>query len=735
MLRRFGGFAVMLCSLTVLSAQDLDSVPTLQNRKPANLADQIPDASERVAFLHLFERASPAEMRARGQAFFSGFPQSAFLAQAYEVAARGCFDLGDYERGLEYAHQSLALLPENPLLTVSVADVEARQHLNSAAITHADAALSDLDRFAAPSSVRKDDWPNAKQKLKCTADFAKGRALLQEALAEPAGEKRQTFLKRSETALFQALNSDAHDPEIAYVLGLAQLSSGKAIAASSSFAAVYQGGGELAPQALDNLRTIYRLVYPNANLSLDSFVKQAADHWKASLTNSNKIIVKEGPSAGPAMAYFGSDSCRGCHAEIYKNWSESGMSEMLRLYAAHNVLGDFKENNEFYLGDDAEYRGGELELKRGRFRSPFARMVLHAERPYFEIMQSDGKWHSYPVDYTIGSKFEQAYATRLPNGEIHVFPIQYNLLHKRWVNFWKVIDGPGSERADPRNWEKLDASTSYQATCAVCHTSQLRNTKRGGFAVNNVEFKEPGVNCEMCHGPSGEHVLEMSAEQYQPKDAWSPPVNFHKINGRKALAICAQCHAQSAMRDPGSHGELNYVSSEEFFGNRLRQPYGEFSRKGFYKDGRFRQTTFMVEALERSLCFKKGAVSCVNCHDPHGHDSASNPTSLKFRDQPDLMCTSCHVQLKDSGAVAHHSHHPADSDASRCVSCHMPRIMDALLFRARYHQIDDIPNAEMTKRFGQEESPNACLLCHKEKNADWVQEELSSWKLLQAESR
>jgi predicted CXXCH cytochrome family protein len=159
-------------------------------------------------------------------------------------------------------------------------------------------------------------------------------------------------------------------------------------------------------------------------------------------------------------------------------------------------------------------------------------------------------------------------------------------------------------------------------------------------------------------------------------------------------------------------------------------PFGEFSRKGFYKDGRFRQTTFMVEALERSQCFKKGQVSCGSCHDPHGHDSGSNPTALKFPDKPDLMCTGCHFQFQDPARAAQHSHHPAESKGSRCVSCHMPRIMDALLFRARTHQIDDIPDAEMTRRFGQEESPNACLLCHEEKRTEWVQRSLQSWKQL-----
>jgi hypothetical protein len=50
----------------------------------------------------------------------------------------------------------------------------------------------------------------------------------------------------------------------------------------------------------------------------------------------------------------------------------------------------------------------------------------------------------------------------------------------------------------------------------------------------------------------------------------------------------------------------------------------------------------------------------------------------------------------------------------------MPRIMNSVLFQARTHQIDDIPSAEMTERFGAEESPNACLLCHSKKDARWV---------------
>jgi len=532
MFQRLRVIAILFSSLTCLVAQDIDSVPSLQKHNLASIADEIADSAERSAFLQLFKPASPGETRARAEAFLERYPQSAFLAQAYEVAARGCFDLAEYERGLGYARQSLALLPENPLLLVPVADVEARQHLNSLAISHAEEALDNLDRFASPASVREEDWPGVKQRLKATANFVKGRALLQEALTQPAGESRKQLLKKSEAALIEAQRFNNQDLEIAYVLGLAQFSSGRTPEASSNFAAAYRGGGELASKALESLQAIYRLLYPNSTVSFDTFAQQAADRRATALQNSNQVIGKKIPARPAAMSYFGSDSCRGCHAEIYQHWSESGMSKMFRPYAPQNIRGDFKDNNEFYLGDEPAYQGGKFELRRGPDRHLFAKMAVRENRHYFDILQSDGKWHNYPVDYTIGSKFEQAYATKLPNGEIHVFPIQYNVLHKQWVNFWEVIDGPGSERADPRTWERLDSSTSYQAICAVCHTSQLRNTKRGGFDVNNVEFKEPGIDCEMCHGPAGGHVLEMNEHEYHSKEPVDPPVNFHKIDSR-----------------------------------------------------------------------------------------------------------------------------------------------------------------------------------------------------------
>jgi hypothetical protein len=57
----------------------------------------------------------------------------------------------------------------------------------------------------------------------------------------------------------------------------------------------------------------------------------------------------------------------------------------------------------------------------------------------------------------------------------------------------------------------------------------------------------------------------------------------------------------------------------------------------------------------------------------------------------------------------------------------MPKIMNSVLFKTMTHQLDDIPDAQMTARFDQKESPNACLICHTDKDIEWLGRELNKW--------
>ena len=701
-------------------AQEFDTVISSRNRKAYTILDQVEDPAERRDLMALLEQREAKERANRAERFLGTFSRSWLLAQVYEIAAKAFIDLGDFDRAVHYGRESLKLLPENPLLMVPLANTEVLQsHLKEGRI-NARQALIFLDEFSPPLSIPNTQWPELQRQLKASCYFALGRAAVTEALSLPLGERRKALLHESEDSLAQACVLNPQDGEVIYLLGLSQLSSGKVDAAALSFTAASQLPGAVQGKALEQLRRLHE-----AGSKTDTFESFLAHLLKRTRSPFTATPLTDLPNESPRIStqvpleYAGSEACRQCHAEQHANWKQTGMARMFRPYDPKNVVGDFEQEHPFYAGDEFLWRGSRLDILPGKDRLPYARMLKNRGRHYFQIKQQDERWVSYSVDYTIGSKWQQAYATRLPNGQIHVFPVQYNVLHKRWLNFWQIIDPPGSARADVRTFEKFTSVTSYQANCAVCHTSQLRNTKGGGFDVDNVEFRETGINCEMCHGPSGRHVTAMRAGQPYKKPAAEPPVDFTRISGREYLAICGQCHRQSAVRDSGPHGELNYwPSTPSFYPPNKSRPFGEFSRKAFYKDGRFRETTFIVESLQRSACFQRGQVNCGHCHGVHGNDAAHNPKSLRFSANADRMCTQCHTG--QSFKTSAHTQHAANSEASRCVSCHMPAIMNSMLFRARTHQIDDIPDVTRLERFGPEESPNACLLCHQEKSVAWL---------------
>jgi hypothetical protein len=375
----------------------------------------------------------------------------------------------------------------------------------------------------------------------------------------------------------------------------------------------------------------------------------------------------------PRSEYAGTPACQPCHKAEFAAWEKTGMARMLRHAAPENIAADFSQLQRF--------REGAFQPARG---------VVEKGRHYIELQKPNGMFQRYAVDAVIGSKWQQAFATRAPNGELHVAPIQYSLLEKRWLNYWRVIDPPASERADILGFHQFREVTAYQSNCAPCHTSQW----------GAKESKEYGINCEMCHGPGAEHARGA-------KLPWS----FKRMTAEESVGVCAQCHAQSAQRIPQQAFPPQYQ----------RRPYTEFDQtKAFYADGRFRETTFLVEAFERSACYREGKATCASCHDVHPRSGQGNAKSLRFEEKSDVMCTQCHAE--GYGTKAHTRHEDV-----RCADCHMPKIMNALLFRAGNHQIDDIPNAAATARFGVDESPNACLDCHAGKPLDWLKTELGKF--------
>jgi predicted CXXCH cytochrome family protein len=689
--------------LTVLSAglpanaQDSDTVILKDAHQNFTILSRVEDPQERKAFIQAYKEKDPSKRHSLAATFIKTYPKSWLLSEAYDLAAKSSIDLGDYRSALQEGRFSLRLSPENATLLVLIANIEAQNKLYDEAETSARDALEYLDKFARPGNLSDRQWSRLKPKLKASAYFALARDYAARGFANRESS-RMNLLTQAEKFLDYAAAWNRDDPEIFYLRGLVELELSESKKASADLMFVARMSDPLREKALGNLRRVYKSKGAEARVPKPEINDRLRDERPEA---EHSAAIREG--------YAGPSACQTCHAREYETWRQTGMARMFRAYKAENVFGDFSPGNEF----------------RDKSGNALIRMGIDS-RPYFEIRQRGGGWQRFHVDYTIGSKWQQGYATKVSDGSFHVLPIEYNVLRKAWINYWEVIDPPGSKRAIITDFPNLRPETNYQENCAICHTSQLRAASSDKNAMEHAVFLQPGVDCEMCHGPSAWHIREIRAGHLVKKPPSEPPVDFRILTNRDGVRICAQCHRQAAIREVGRQNEMNYAAERgNFVPKAWVRPYDAFSRRAFYKDGRFRETTFIVEAFTRSACYRKGTAQCVSCHSPHVGDFPHNLTSLKFKGNLNEMCLGCHAQYR--GHITDHTHHASNSEGTQCVSCHMPRIVNALLFKARSHEIQ-IPRADLTERFGQEESPNACLVCHSEKSAGWAGQQLQKWQ-------
>src|SRR5690242_6340267 len=132
----------------VLRGQAIDTVLFRESAgtSRSSIIDQVSDPQERRAFLKLYGAREPRKRRKLAEEFVAAYPQSWLLAQAYEIGAKACIDLDDFAAALPLGAQALRLFPENPLLLVPLANIQAKLKQSRAAEENARAALEYLDQ-------------------------------------------------------------------------------------------------------------------------------------------------------------------------------------------------------------------------------------------------------------------------------------------------------------------------------------------------------------------------------------------------------------------------------------------------------------------------------------------------------------------------------------------------------------------------------------------------------------
>jgi nitrate/TMAO reductase-like tetraheme cytochrome c subunit len=443
--------------------------------------------------------------------------------------------------------------------------------------------------------------------------------------------------------------------------------------------------------------------------------------------------------------YTGPEACQKCHEKNYDSWSHHPHRWMNALADESTVKGDFSADAGIdYLGGKATFtRDGDkyrMELVRGDVRREF------------EVTQ------------TIGSRFTQYYVGRLLAGpeppdhprytEDHVLPFGYWLDRHEWIPVVHVHDRDGVSRdyypfdarlGPPWNdWGTYCdmAPDLYRSQCNFCHTTfpvgdmmvrdqqkvglyvpvnlhlsmpdyvekatpHLWDSKREPSDLSDAEFgailrqyrtfEAPqkavtlGVSCEACHLGCATHAADKSVKpSFFPR---SPDLAIHTNDGQLDFGR--------------THANVNWACGRCHVGDRP-----EFAA------GMSTWNSVEYSDAMKGSCYSR--LTCIECHNPHegiGHKWSRTAA------EDDASCLKCHDKFQASEARLAHTHHPLDSEGSRCMNCHMPRLNEGLQDVVRTHMIFSPTQHQMIEA----NEPNACNLCHTEKPIDWTIDHLKEW--------
>lgn len=326
------------------------------------------------------------------------------------------------------------------------------------------------------------------------------------------------------------------------------------------------------------------------------------------------------------------------------------------------------------------------------------------------------------------------FVTRIQaSGRLMQFPFVWLVGPGRWVHEEYTFLQPERPPEAVEIW-----GDTWSDACDQCHSVRpgydwSAKTQRG-----EAEVAELGIACEACHGPGRQHVERhrspvaryaglFAAADGAPADDIVQPGD---LDHRRSSAVCGQCHAELVVHDPGARfapgglledfaGVVQYTPNDPptWLRGVLRDEPTLLS-DAFWTDGAIRIAGRNYNAQALSGCFTEGEMGCLTCHTMHGGDPADQ---LKGPAVDDAPCAGCHPAI--AADVAAHTHHPVESDGSRCYNCHMPHTTVGLLTLMRSHRMDS-PSAVRTAWSGR---PNACNLCHLDKTLDEVAKTLTDW--------
>jgi tetratricopeptide (TPR) repeat protein len=400
------------------------------------------------------------------------------------------------------------------------------------------------------------------------------------------------------------------------------------------------------------------------------------------------VVVHAGEEPGLAQVsqgYAGSASCRECHEKFYQLWSTSFHGLAMQPYTAALA----KERLTPQQTD--------LAIGKLKYRADLTKGVVTEAGPKGT--------KAYKIEHALGGKNVYYFLTPFPGGRLQTLPIAYDVKAKQW--FDTAASGirhfPGAEGGRTVGWR--DPEYTFNTSCYSCHVSQLTMHYDLTTDTYKTKWAEPGINCETCHGPSAEHnrVLRAAAKGTVPQDL--KIIRTKPFTAEQHNASCSVCHAKASPLAP------TFTPGDRFFDHfdlvTLEDP-------DFYPDGRDLGENYTYTSWRMSPCVKAGELHCVMCHTSSGR--------YRFREEKDAnnACLPCHKARVENAAA--HTRHKAGSPGNKCIACHMPMTSFARMNRSDHSMLPPTPAATTAYK-----SPNACNLCHTDKDAAWADKTVRAW--------
>ncbi|MGD0260038.1 MAG: tetratricopeptide repeat protein [Verrucomicrobiota bacterium] len=407
--------------------------------------------------------------------------------------------------------------------------------------------------------------------------------------------------------------------------------------------------------------------------------------WAARAQVSPAPATNAPLKAAPPPGFVGSRSCRECHEKFYQLWSTSFHGLAMQPYASDLAKTNLTEQKT------------EIVAGKYRFLADLRQAVVLERTP-------DGETR-YPIVQVMGGKNVFYFLTPLERGWLQVLPVAYDVRRRQWFDTTaSAMRHFGDRRDEALYWK--ERPLTFNTSCFSCHVSQLSKNYDLQSDSYHTTWAEPGINCETCHGPSGEHVRlfrELPAQQPVPDDL--KLVVITRLNLERRNDLCAPCHAKM------SPLTTNFAPGERYFDH---FDLVAFENPDFYPDGRDLGENYTFTQWRLSPCAKSGQLDCIHCHTSSGRYRFTEPA--KAND----ACLPCHAAKVENAPA--HTHHEAATAGNECVSCHMPMTEFARMRRTDHSMRPPTPAATLLYQ-----SPNACNLCHTNQNAAWADKFVREW--------